>query len=153
MDEHLPIRTIAVVGAGRMGGPMALNLLRAGFAVQVYDTSAPQLEQLAHQGANVAESAQAAARAAEIVITMLPSDDALQQVVEAPGGLLEVLRPGQVLTVIATDENGSIPEGAAAPHNIPVVMAARNRDTPRKTPDTPRKTPDTPRKTPDRGFF
>jgi hypothetical protein len=71
----------------------------------------------------------------------------------SPSPVTIALRPGQVLTVIATDENGSIPEGAAAPRNLPVVMAARNADTPRKTPDTPRKTPDTPRKTPDRGFF
>ncbi len=104
MDEYLPIRTIAVVGAGRMGGPMALNLLRAGFAAQVYDTSAPQLEQLARQGATAAESVQAAGRAAEIVITMLPSDDALQQVVEGPGGLLEVLRPDQVLIDMGTSK-------------------------------------------------
>jgi 2-hydroxy-3-oxopropionate reductase len=100
----MPIHTIAVVGAGRMGGPMALNLLRAGFAVHAYDTSAAQLEQLAGQGVTAAESIQAAARAAEIVITMLPSDDALQQVVEGPGGLLEALRPGQVLIDMGTSK-------------------------------------------------
>jgi 3-hydroxyisobutyrate dehydrogenase-like beta-hydroxyacid dehydrogenase len=104
MDEHAPIRAIAVIGAGRMGGPMALNLLRAGFAVQVYDTSAAQLEALARQGARAADSAQAAAQAAEIVITMLPSDDALQQVVEGPTGLLEMLRPGQVLIDMGTSK-------------------------------------------------
>src|SRR5262249_26482245 len=104
MDEQAHIQTVAVVGAGRMGGPMALNLMRAGFAVRAYDTSAAQLEQLVRQGATAAESAQAAARAAEIAITMLPSDDALQQVVEGPGGLLEALRPGQVLIDMGTSK-------------------------------------------------
>ena len=78
----------------------------------------------------------------------------------SPSPISIALRPGQVLTVIATDESGSIPEGAAVPGNLPVAMAGRasdtprkTPDTPRKTPDTPRKTPDTPRKTPDRGFW
>jgi 2-hydroxy-3-oxopropionate reductase len=104
MDHQSPIHTVAVVGTGRMGGPMALNLLRAGFAIHVYDTSAAQLDELARQGATVAESAQAAAQAAEIVITMLPSDDALRQVVEGTGGLLEALRPGQALIDMGTSK-------------------------------------------------
>jgi hypothetical protein len=76
----------------------------------------------------------------------------------SPSPISIALRPGQVLTVIATDENGAVPEGAVAPSSLPVLQAgrtgdlARRSDTPRKTPDTPRKTPDTPRKTPDRGF-
>jgi 2-hydroxy-3-oxopropionate reductase len=104
MEQLPPLQSIAVVGTGRMGGPMALNLLRAGFAVHVYDTSTMQIEKLTQQGATAADSAQAAARAAETVITMLPSDDALQQVVEGPGGLLEVLRPGQVLIDMSTSK-------------------------------------------------
>src|SRR5262249_9089351 len=91
------IRSVAMIGAGRMGGPMALNLLRAGFAVRVYDMSSAQLAALRRQGLAAAGSAQDAARQAEVVITMLPSDDALQQALEGPGGLLEILRPSQVL--------------------------------------------------------
>src|SRR5262245_18478184 len=86
MDQQTYIHTIAVVGAGRMGGPIALNLRRAGFGVVAYDTSASQLGALARQGVTAAASAQAAAGLAEIVIVMLPSDDTLQQVVEGPGG-------------------------------------------------------------------
>jgi 2-hydroxy-3-oxopropionate reductase len=120
--EQLPsIHTIAVVGAGRMGGPMALNLLRAGFAVHVYDTSAAQLERLALQGATAANSAQAAARAAEIVITMLPSDDALRQVVEGPGGLLEALRPGQALIDMGTSK-------LATSQRLAALVAVRGAD-------------------------
>jgi len=70
----------------------------------------------------------------------------------SPSPISIALRPGQVLTVIATDETGSVPEGAAVPSHVPVLAPGRQGDTPRKTPDTPRKTPDTPRKTPDRGF-
>ena len=91
MEQQPPIQTVAVIGAGRMGGPMALNLARAGFAVSAYDASPAQLEALARQGVAAADSAQAAASAARAIITMLPNDDVLQQVVEGPGGLLNQL--------------------------------------------------------------
>jgi 3-hydroxyisobutyrate dehydrogenase-like beta-hydroxyacid dehydrogenase len=104
MDQHPAIQTIAVVGAGRMGGPMALNLLRAGFAVVAFDMSAAQLDALQRQGITSAAAAPDAARAADTVITMLPSDEALQQAVEGPGGLLEALRPGQVLIDMGTSK-------------------------------------------------
>jgi 2-hydroxy-3-oxopropionate reductase len=107
MNDHTnppAIRSVAVVGAGRMGGPMALNLLRAGFAVRVYDASSAQLGTLRRQGLAAAGSAQDAARQAEVVITMLPSDDTLQQAIEGPGGLLEILRPSQVLIDMSTSK-------------------------------------------------
>ncbi len=96
------LHAVAVIGAGRMGGPMALHLLRAGFVVTAYDTSPAQRAALAQQGLVTVDSAQEAARQAEIVITMLPSDDALRQVLEGPGGLLEVLSLGQVLIDMGT---------------------------------------------------
>src|SRR5262245_19699022 len=104
MEQELPTHSIGIIGVGRMGGPMALNLLRAGFAVSAYDTSQEQLDALARQGATTAGSAQAAARAAEVIVTMLPSDDALRQVVEGADGLLEVLRAGQVLIDMSTSK-------------------------------------------------
>src|SRR5262245_33219048 len=118
MDEQAPVHPFAVMGAGVMGVSMALSLLRAGFAVHVYDTSAAQLDRLAQQGATAAESIQAAARTAELVITMLPSDDALQQVVEGPGGLLEILRPGQVLIDMGTSK-------PATSQRLSALVAAR----------------------------
>jgi 2-hydroxy-3-oxopropionate reductase len=105
MEQHQsPIHSIAVIGVGRMGGPMALNLLRAGFAVSAYDASPAQLDALASQGVAAADSARTAVRAAELVIIMLPSDDALQQVIEGPGGLLDELRVGQTLIDMGTSK-------------------------------------------------
>jgi 2-hydroxy-3-oxopropionate reductase len=104
MNPQSPIHNIAFVGAGRMGGPMALNMRRAGFAVVAYDASRAQLDELAQQGVTAVDSAQAAARAAEIVITMLPSDDVLQKVVAGAGGLLETLGPGQTLIDMGTSK-------------------------------------------------
>jgi len=104
LTNQAATRSVAVIGAGRMGGPMALNLLRAGFAVRVYDTSPAQRHALTQQGLATAGNAQDAARRAEVMITMLPSDDALQQAIEGLGGLLEILRPGQVLIDMSTSK-------------------------------------------------
>ena len=54
MEQSQPIHRIGFIGVGRMGGPMAANLQRAGFTVQVYD---------------VAEAAREAAAGAGLVVT------------------------------------------------------------------------------------
>lgn len=73
---------VAVLGAGRMGGPMAVNLLRAGFPVRAFDAQAAQREWLAQQGVSAVDSVPALLAGAEVLITMLPSDAVLQQVAE-----------------------------------------------------------------------
>src|SRR4051794_36271836 len=91
--------TVAFIGAGRMGEPMAGHVLRAGFAVTVYDVNPAPLQRLAAHGATVAATTQEAAQAGDIVITMLPSDEALQEV---SAGLLGWLRPEQVFIDMGT---------------------------------------------------
>lgn len=98
------IHSVAVIGVGRMGGPMAQNLVRAGFAVTAYDTSDTLLEQVAQHGIATADSARAAAEATDVVILMLPSDAAMAEVVSGSQGLAEVLRPGQVLIDMSTSQ-------------------------------------------------
>jgi len=65
--------TIAFIGAGNMGGPMARNLLKAGHAVAVFDLSAAALEPLVKAGAKSAASANEAVGNADVVVTMLPA--------------------------------------------------------------------------------
>lgn len=64
---------IAFIGLGNMGGPMAANLVKKGHQVVGYDLSETALNQLKTQGGAVATSAMAAAKDAEVVISMLPS--------------------------------------------------------------------------------
>ncbi|HKH96422.1 MAG TPA: NAD(P)-binding domain-containing protein, partial [Beijerinckiaceae bacterium] len=65
--------TIAFIGLGNMGGPMAANLVGAGHRVVGFDLS-PELREAARaQGAEAAGSARQAVTEAEIVITMLPA--------------------------------------------------------------------------------
>ena len=70
---------IAFLGTGRMGGPMAANLARAGFDVRVWDRTVTHAEPLAADGAVVTASPAEAARGAAIVITMLADGAATEQ--------------------------------------------------------------------------
>ena len=63
--------TVAFLGTGTMGAPMARNLLAAGFAVRVWNRTRAKAEPLAEHGAIVAETPAEAARGADVLITML----------------------------------------------------------------------------------
>lgn len=64
---------IAFIGLGNMGAPMALNLIKAGHSLSVYDLSATAMDKLASAGAQCASSAADAVVEAEAVISMLPA--------------------------------------------------------------------------------
>jgi 3-hydroxyisobutyrate dehydrogenase len=65
--------TIAFIGLGNMGGPMAANLVKAGHKVIAFDLVAASRDQAKADGAAIAESSVAAVKGAETVITMLPA--------------------------------------------------------------------------------
>ncbi|QQD19113.1 3-hydroxyisobutyrate dehydrogenase [Spongiibacter nanhainus] len=65
--------TVAFIGLGNMGGPMAANLVRAGHAVTVFDLVDAAMEAVVKEGAKRADSALAAIDGADTVITMLPA--------------------------------------------------------------------------------
>jgi 3-hydroxyisobutyrate dehydrogenase len=65
--------TIAFIGLGNMGGPMAANLVKAGHQVVGFDLVKTSLDQAKADGASIADSAAAAVKGADVVITMLPA--------------------------------------------------------------------------------
>ncbi len=65
--------TVAFIGLGNMGGPMAKNLVAAGHAVTVFDLVPEACADLQEAGAGVAATTEAAVEGAEYVITMLPA--------------------------------------------------------------------------------
>lgn len=83
--------TIAFIGLGNMGGPMAANLLKAGHEVTVFDLSADAVAKLQSQGASVAASASEAAKQKDIVVSMLPAGKHVESVYLAEGGILSVV--------------------------------------------------------------
>ena len=79
---------VAFIGLGNMGGPMAINLVKAGHAVQVFDLSAQACQQLQDAGASVAESAADAIVGAQYVLSMLPAGKHVAGVYLGEEGLL-----------------------------------------------------------------
>ncbi len=67
------MQVVAFIGLGNMGGPMALNLQKAGFQVQAFDLNKDALAAVAASGAIAAGSAKAAVQGADFVISMLPA--------------------------------------------------------------------------------
>src|SRR5439155_1196759 len=76
------------IGLGNMGLPMARNLLQAGHALVVYNRTPARAQMLKQFGATVADGPAAAALGAEVLITMLGDDDAVEAMVLGDGGAL-----------------------------------------------------------------
>lgn len=76
----MTMSTIAFIGLGNMGSPMAGNLLKAGFSVQVFDLVKEAVDQLADKGAVASDSIEQAVKGAQTVITMLPAGEHVRAV-------------------------------------------------------------------------
>jgi 3-hydroxyisobutyrate dehydrogenase len=88
--------TVAVLGTGIMGAPMARNLLAAGFPVRAWNRTAEKAAPLAEAGAVVAGSPRETTANAQIVLTMLVDADAVLETVA------DALDPGQVWLQMST---------------------------------------------------
>jgi 3-hydroxyisobutyrate dehydrogenase len=75
--------TVAVLGTGIMGLPMAVNLHEAGLKVRAWNRTAGKARPLAGQGAEVADSPETAVEGADFVITMLADGPAVDGVADA----------------------------------------------------------------------
>lgn len=96
--------TIAFIGLGHMGKPMALNLIKAGYTLQVYDVLESSMAELRQAGGRSVVSAAEAVKGAQVVLTMLPAGRHVRQVYEGEQGLLQVVEPGTLLVDCSTIE-------------------------------------------------
>ncbi|MCV2216043.1 3-hydroxyisobutyrate dehydrogenase [Thauera sp. Sel9] len=111
-DKH-----IAFIGLGNMGGPMAINLAKAGLQVKAFDLDATACARVAEHGASVADSARAAAEGAGVVISMLPASRHVEGLFLGNGsepGLLTALPAGTLLIDCSTIAPASAQKLAAA---------------------------------------
>jgi 3-hydroxyisobutyrate dehydrogenase len=121
--------TVAVLGTGLMGEPMATNLAKAGLAVRAWNRTPAKARPLAEHGVTVAETAAEAARGADIVLTML-SDGATVKSVMADGVLDAVTSDGlwlqmSTVGVAATEELAALAENAGVPFVDAPVLGTR----------------------------
>lgn len=86
--------TVGFIGLGIMGGPMAANLVKAGFDVVGYNRSQAAVDKLVEQGGRKAASVADAVRDADVVITMLPDSPDVEQVALGDDGVLAAAKPG-----------------------------------------------------------
>ncbi len=100
-----PIKTIAFVGLGNMGAPMAANLAAKGFALALYDRrpEAATGFAAAHDG-RVATTLADAARGVDAAICMLPTDKIVREVVLGASGLASALAPGATIIDMGTSD-------------------------------------------------
>ncbi|MFI1972285.1 2-hydroxy-3-oxopropionate reductase [Streptomyces cinnamoneus] len=91
-DTALP--SVAWIGLGIMGAPMAENLLKAGYSVTGYTLEEHKLDRLAAAGGTPAGSVADAVRDADVVVTMLPADAQVAAVAHGDEGVLARARPG-----------------------------------------------------------
>jgi 3-hydroxyisobutyrate dehydrogenase len=125
----LKIRKVAFVGVGNMGKPMAGHLVKAGFDVTVFDQRADAATAfVAQHGGRAADSLAEAAEGAQAVITMLPNDKVVRQVVLGEGSE-NCLVAGLAKGAVVIDMSTSDPTGtrgladALKPRDIAVVDA------------------------------
>jgi 3-hydroxyisobutyrate dehydrogenase len=87
-----PAQTVAVLGIGTMGAPIARNLLRAGFGVRVWNRTPDKAAELVDDGARLGSDPAEAASGADVLITMLSDGATVEDVMTGPKGALSTLR-------------------------------------------------------------
>ena len=88
---------IAFIGLGNMGGPMAINLHKAGHSVKAFDLSADALAKVKAEGVQIAASAQDAVQGAEAIVTMLPASQHVEGLFLGNGNLLASIAKGALV--------------------------------------------------------
>jgi len=94
--------SIAFIGTGVMGRSMASHLLRAGHVVHVYNRSPEKAQPVIEMGAHWHDSAGAAARKADVVVTMLGFPKDVEETYLGAGGIVESAKPGSLLIDMTT---------------------------------------------------
>src|SRR5215469_9075367 len=102
--------TIAFIGLGNMGGPMAANLVKAGHKVVAFDLVEASRSQAKGDGAAIADSAASAVKGAEVVVTMLPAG---KHVLSVWGEVIPAMSKGALIIDCSTIDVESANEAHA----------------------------------------
>jgi 3-hydroxyisobutyrate dehydrogenase-like beta-hydroxyacid dehydrogenase len=98
--SHTP--TIAWIGIGKIGLPMATRAMQAGFDVTAFDSSSARRALAQEQGLKSVASADAAVRGKDVVVTSLPDDKALHGAMFGSDGMVAQMAAGAVLIETST---------------------------------------------------
>jgi 3-hydroxyisobutyrate dehydrogenase len=126
-----PIRTVGVIGAGRMGQPIIGHMARKGFAVLVYDIDEAKREAVAKLGAGWAETPAVLARAGDAILVCVGYDQQLRELMSSEG-LLATLQRGTIVAVLSTVHPRTVRElageaGAVGVHLVDATVCRGGR--------------------------
>ena len=105
-----------------MGKPMAKNLLKAGYELNVYDVNKTAVAEVVASGAKEASSSREAASHVDVVITMLPNSPHVKEVVLGAGGVVEGIAAGTILVDMSSIAPLVSKEVSAELEKLGVVM-------------------------------
>jgi len=105
--------TIGFIGIGGMGVGMAANLIKAGYRLVVTDLRREQGRALEQQGAEFKATPREVAESCDIVLSMLPFNEAVKAVALGEGGLLEAQRGAKVWIDFSSIDKATIVDAAA----------------------------------------
>ena len=96
------ISRVGFIGLGRMGKPMAVNLLQAGFRLVVHDSRQQPVLELANLGAKIASSPREAAEDVDLVEIVVVDDAQVEEVLLGDRGVLQGARDGTIIAIHST---------------------------------------------------
>lgn len=102
MTKQAREKTVAFVGLGQMGGPMAENLLKKGHPLVIYDIDQRKVARFVENGAQAATGPADAARQAGILISMVDTTAQAEEVIAGPNGFIQAAQVGDVIISMGT---------------------------------------------------
>jgi len=114
--------TIAFIGLGNMGGPMAQNLIKAGHTLRVFDLVPAAVQLLVKDGAYAASSAKDAVAGVDVVISMLPASQHVESLYLGEPGLLNSIPPKALVIDCSTIAAVSARKVATSAQNLGLDM-------------------------------
>jgi 2-hydroxy-3-oxopropionate reductase len=89
-------KRIGLIGLGLMGRPMGMNLLKAGYALTVWNRTPSRADELVAAGAKLAQSPQEVAAACDFLLTIVSDPPAIDEVLWGPRGVMQALQAGSI---------------------------------------------------------
>lgn len=99
MNQHT---RVGFIGLGRMGTPMVLNLIRAGYMVKVYDVVEEKIAALVQQGALGAASPAEVASDTTVIFSIIMDDVVLENITGGSVGIFQTAKPGTIFVDLST---------------------------------------------------
>ena len=96
------MQKVGFIGLGKMGNPMAKNLIKAGYGLTVYNRTFEKCEETKKNGARIAKSPKDLAQESDVIITMLSDSVAVESVVLGKEGVAEGAKRGTILIDMST---------------------------------------------------